>query len=277
MNKRIFEKIFNPYSLIFVNIAIIIVVELTGKFFFSTGLIHLLAVLFVLLAVVRIYAYYNSYDQYLQKFIKYCVAALQVFALVHTLEFVSLFLLRINEEAVTAICANLTLISMVLIIIGADFFLKQYDKRSAGLIYALALSVALLAVFSLLFAFKGEAFAARMEGLDELVYFPLIIFFCVFSVAKIARIQAHVSISKRFVIFLAASLILICGSALMDLFSEYFQTILKSAEFQVEYFSHFIYYAALSLFFLAFREWSNLGGLYQEAEKLERESVKTGS
>ena len=83
------EKFLNIYTLLIVNLAIIAVAELIGggRYFYDTGLIHLIGIIFIGLAVYRIFTRYYFQDQFFKKFLKLSLTAFTILATTQIFEY----------------------------------------------------------------------------------------------------------------------------------------------------------------------------------------------
>ncbi len=271
MNKARMEKIFNPTTLLFANIAIIAATEFTGQLFFRLGIIHIVAILFIALSVIRIFVRYYSYDPILEKFFQASLGALFVFTLSHIVEYFSMgaSAFAYYSDSVLINTVNFYLISLMLVIIGAETFLRIKDSRSAIQIKGLIALIFLLVISIFVFTTKTDLVSLELDKPEPYVYMALILIFGLIALKKTRMIGKHVSISTAFTNFLTASIILTMLSAapyiLYDLLEKKFGIPL----FQIMYLSHFFFYASLSLFFLAFGRIKIAGGVYKNLEKIQ--------
>ena len=125
------EKILSFRVLLVLNILIIIFAELSGRFFEEKGIIHLLAVIFVILGVSRIFVHYEVFDRFLKPFLLGGVAALIIFALSHLVEFLGFMLFHTYSDAVFINVVNFYIISMLMVTIGAEYFLCKVSGKSS--------------------------------------------------------------------------------------------------------------------------------------------------
>ena len=116
------ERIFNHWTLLFLNVAIIVFVEATSMFFMRTGLIHLIAILFIALGALRIFVHYDVYDRYLRPLIYGGILTLLIFAVSHVLEYASYSLLYLPYDAIAANVVNLYLTGLLIVILSVEHF-----------------------------------------------------------------------------------------------------------------------------------------------------------
>ncbi|MBI3114844.1 MAG: hypothetical protein HYZ07_02685 [Candidatus Harrisonbacteria bacterium] len=270
--KEKLDRIFNPVALLLLNIAIVAATELTGTYFFDTGIIHVIAGGFIVLAVLRAFLHYYSYDAVLENFFHAALVASIVFAASHVAEFYSYRVLRLSEDATFANVANFYIVSLLVIAMGAEIFLTIRRRRRPVLIASYVLAAAI-----------GTGFIIALFVNDKLVslepdspapYLYAIVSFIVGAVAYVRseEIGRVVGISRHFVDYLLAGIVLIILSVLPNVFYE----LLEDAGLpthQIIYASHFLFYAALSLMFLAFRTISGLGGVYADVKALASQNI----
>src|SRR3989338_6262687 len=134
--KAILDKIFNPYSLAIINVIIILMAEFAGggRLFFNLGLIHLIAVLFI------------------------------IFTVSHIVEFTSMMVFKIYQDATFANVVNFYLISILTLAIGAELFLKVYRGRDARLIMLLSGIIAAILILIAAFLINPELISLEPDS-----------------------------------------------------------------------------------------------------------------
>lgn len=259
----------NPYTLAILNV-LIIVVTLTvghGEFFIQTGLVHIIALLFIALAVSRIFFHYNTHDPILEKYVHATMLAMGVFAMSHIVEFVSFVVLKQYQDAVFVNVTNFYLISMLIITIGAQQFVQYRHPiysmwlRCAGLLGILALSVTTIAILV-----NDTLVSLEPDEAAPYIYLGLLIICTFLALRETAHIGRFTSVAKKFAGYITAAVALIFLATLPNIFYEVLEKTFNASETFSVYASHFTFYAALSLFFLAFRSFAHLGGIYKEIE-----------
>lgn len=263
------DKVFNPFSLILINFLIIGAAELLGGglLLYESGAIHAIALFFIGLSLTRVFLHYYSYDQFLEKFLHATLAALFVFAIAHLVEFLSIMILKEYPDSTFSHVINFYTISIFLIIIGAELFLRRRDNGSRALVWFVGAGISSLLVFSGLI-FSGK-FIPSLEPESALpgIYFSIVSASFVLGFIKIWRIRKLVSIVRGFCNYLLGSLFLIFVATLPNIFYEFIEEAMAVPEYQLVYVSHFTFYAALSIMFLAFGQVANLGGVYAAIKK----------
>lgn len=264
-----FEKILSDRVLLIANIVIIIVTELSGNFFLDTGIIHLIALGFVVLGISRIFVHYNVYDHYLRLLIGGGVLALLIFSASHLVEFLGYMYFKIYEDAIFVSVINFYIASMLAIVIGAEYFLVALKKgRLATIIVS---SVGMLGfLFLSAVIFSGQLpVSLELTVSTPYIYAVLVLGVSILSVNRLLKIKKHVSIMVGFANYFIAAFALIATSALLYVFYDPLKE-LGMPDIQILFVSHFLFYGALSLMFLAFVRLSNLGGIYEEVETYEK-------
>lgn len=265
------DRIFNLYTLIAVNIAIILAAELIGggHLFFDTGIIHIIAILFIILASTRIGLHYYSYDAFLEKFFHASLAALFLFSFSHIVEFVGYMVLHLKEDAVFANVANFYIACLLIIALGAESFLSAHDGRKEKLAWAIRAGVVLITAFIVYLFFNDQAVSLD-DRFTQLLYAAVLLGAGLFAYMRVSRIGKLVSISRGFIGYMKVTLVFIMFAALASVFYD----LLKDAglpEYQVIYLAHFFFYASLSTLFLAFGTLARLTGVYADLRSLRGE------
>lgn len=269
--KLALDKIFNLYSLIAINIAIILLALSVGdgKYFFQSGLIHIIAILFIILAVSRTFGHYYTYDPVLEKFFHATLVALSVFAASHVVEFFSIEVFNEYRDAAFAEVTNFYLVSLLSIIIGAEFFLKIRHSWSKLLQKISGVAIVLILAFSAALLVNDRLVSLAPENPAPYIYASLVFITGLVAIVEVSKIKRLTSIAEGFVNYLSPGLVLIVLAAIPNIFYELIVDVLGVAEYKVVYVSHFAFYAALSLLFLAFGKLSVSGGVYEELKKTE--------
>ncbi len=272
MDKAKIEKIFNPVALLIVNLVIILITEFTGQLFFQLGIIHIIATLFIALSIIRIFVRYYSYDPILERFFQASLAALFVFTISHIIEYFDMKMggFAYYSDSALVNTANFYLISLILIIIGADFFLRIHDSRSTIQIKILIGLIATFIISIFVFTIKKEMISLELYEPTPYIYMALVFLFGIIAILKVNRIGGYVGISTAFARFLSASIILIMLSTVPYIFYDLLEYKFHFPLYQTMYISHFIFYASMSLFFLAFGKVKISGGVYDDLKKIHK-------
>src|SRR6266481_4314109 len=266
------DRYLNPYFFLALNIAIIISAETVGggKRFFDSGAIHMIAIVFVLLAFLRIVHHKYIYDPILQKFINTSLAAMVAFAISHVVEFISIVGLHSYNDGVFANIANMYLISLLLVVIGAESFLRVFHARSAWLIWTCISGITILTILSVTLLFNSQLISLDTDGFAPYLYVLAVVVITAIALTKALEIRKRVGMTKDFVNYLVASIIFIAIAILPNIFYELMTVVFKTTAYQAVYLSHFAFYAALSVLFLAFGQFGTLGGMLDEISKMPK-------
>src|SRR3989338_7394015 len=135
---------------------------------------------------------------------------------------------KIYQGATFANVVNFYLISILTLAIGAELFLKVYRGRDARLIMLLSGIIAAILILIAAFLINPELISLEPDSWMPFAYVL----------------------------------------ALFGIFYEFLEEYLGIAGYQIIYFSHFAFYAALSLMFLAYAKLSYLGEFYEEIKKI---------
>lgn len=266
MNKQTkLEKILNPWVLLGINIAIILATELSGERFMTSGAIHLIALFFVLLGVSRIFIHYDVYDRYMRLLIGGGAMALVIFSLSHLVEFLGFVYFKTYEDTIFVNVVNFYIMSMLVVTLGAEYFLNALKKNLVTSIGILAATIPALFVLTIFVYLKKISVSLESTSLLVYVYVAVILVTLFFSVRRLVEIKKQVPIMTNFVNYFIAAFALIAVSALQYVLYDVLLSI-GIPTTQIMYVSHFLFYGALSLIFLAFARLTNLGGVYADVE-----------
>lgn len=266
------DRILNPLSLILINILIIIAAEFTGEgmFFMNTGLIHGIAILFIILAVSRIFFHYYTYDPFFEKIVHGVLGASIIFSISHIYEYASMNIYHTYKDSTFINAVNFYIIGFMLIIIGTESFLRIPAHRSTRLIKMLIAAISLFAILVIAFTIKSDWASLETDSPLPFIYAFLVLAIGTFGIFIIRKLKKMVPIAANFSNYLLASLSLIIFATVPYIFYEFIEEefYAYTNRHQIIYFSHFAFFAALSLLFLAFTKVS-WGGLYAEARQHE--------
>ncbi len=257
------EHLLNHWVLLAINILILIVVEATGSFFAMNGLIHLIAVLFVGLGLTRLWTHRDVYDRFLEPLIHFSIFALLILAGSHVAEYFSFRSQHLTHQSIVTNVVNAYMISFLLIIIGTESFLKVLHSRSKIILIISSLAICIFSGLFLIFIFQPQLINLHADSLALYAYITFILLTSGFSSWRLMVLRRHVHIMKNFIEYLIAAIFLICCVALLSILEEVIVA-LGVPFIQIVYISHFLFYGALSLIFLAFERLMHLEGIYAE-------------
>lgn len=255
------ERIMTPTVLVIINLIIIIAAEATGELFLETGLIHIIALFFLILGISRIFVHYKTFDQYLQPLLLGSVAAILLFSFSHVVEYFSFgHGEEAYDDALYVDVTNMYSTAMLLVALGAQFFIyKRVHKLWTLLLclgaFALSLALTILGLI--------RSYELPLEPDEPWIYLygVLVLLATYLSVSRMHALGSATSIMKQFSGYLVVAFILVAGSALYYLAYELLEE-LGLPDTQIIYISHFMFYAALSLMFLAYPRLAKPQGLY---------------
>lgn len=269
--EHLLDKILNRWVFLSINIAIVFITELSGVFFIEKGIIHLIALFFVLLGVSRIFLHYDVYDRYLRLLIHGGSIALLIFSASHLIEFLGYVYFKIYEDAIFVSVINLYIASILAITIGAEYFLRALKKHTIAKIGVLSVSTVVFLILSVLILLEKISVSLEPDGPVPYIYSALVLGVSLLGISHLIAIKKNVPLMKGFVNYFIGALILISISALQYAFYEILESI-GISNIQIIYISHFLFYGALSLMFLAFANLVDLGGVYRGIEKYKKMS-----
>lgn len=262
-----FEKLFTPYTLIALNVAIILLVELVsdGTYFAETGLVHAIALVFVGLIIVRIFSEYSFSDYILKGFLRIQLAFFLFLGLVHVYEYLALYVFELNHEAVELSAMVCYFIWILGVILATEFVFRIYQKRSA--VFTAILTVLIVACFALIAAMNisGE-FAEELEELVPIMMAVGIAGLGLFGILSTRKIQEIMPVFKEYSRYAIPAIGLLFLTALAEYFesAHILEDLVDISDTQIFYFAHFFLYGALSLLFIAFDKLKRPKGIYEE-------------
>lgn len=242
---------------ILLNLVLIAVIELTGQFFYNSGLLHWTYVLFVLASIYLIFSRYKLYDPILSQLLNFSIIALLIFAAAHILEFTNS---GMNAEI------NLHLAGLVALIFGAELIMKHYHRRSAAGLWLWGILAAVFLLIPVIFLWKN--ISLEFTGAVLWTYGAAIIVIESLLLAYLHRVAQVFSLLRNFSRHIAWASLFIVLALIIVLTGNTLLSRVGIPAYQIEYFIHFSLYAALTFIFTAFLRLSELGGTYAINEKV---------
>jgi len=271
--QKLLDRIFTPYSLIVLNLGIIFAAETVGhgRFFDESGLIHGIAILFIILASARVFKKYYLFDPEVKLFLRMTLVAMGFFALSHFVEFATYLIAGKYTDAGFADVINFYLMSLVFLFIGTEQVFVAYEKRSNGRILAGYFAIAMLATMTVLFVAKPDMISLEIANSAAYAYAVAVLAVGIYGILRMRKIGKLYPWFNPFVGYMVQAITLIMAAALVNVFYDVFQAF-GVDDYQVIYLSHFTFYAALSVMFLAYGDPLKIGGMHKDI----REAMESG-
>ncbi len=266
-SESLLEKIFNHWVILAINIVIILFVETTGMFFMSTGLIHLIAIIFLALGGSRIFVHYNVYDSFLKPFIISGIAIIILFTISHIVEYVSYAYFSLPYEVIAANVVNFYIAGLVTISLGVSYFLKKVVKNLAIFNYLAPFVIIACFLAAGIFYMNQQMVEVNASGWLMYLQGGIVLLVTACGIGLLFLLKKHVSMLAQFINYFTIAFILIACSAILYVCNDVLGEI-GVMYMQVMYTSHFLFYGAISLMFLAYAHLAHLGGMLEELEKI---------
>ena len=258
-----FERFFAPRFLLGVNLVVIVAAETLGggRLFYDTGLIYVPVTLFVFLASARVFGRYHLYDPVLKRFLRWSLAALFILLIANTIEFADQNLGYLwPASSVYGGVISFHLAALLAIAVGAFYILKAHGKMRIATPWLIVCALVGVAAFGASLA----VYAGLMSAVPPLFYIIIAFAAGLSTCVPTAAIARFVPVLKEFSRYLTGALVfmtLAAGAEALHLIAKGEYVVYQ----QATYISHFAFYAAVSLMFLAFGKLANLGGVYEDA------------
>lgn len=271
------DRAFTAPVLIVINLLIIIACETVGggKTFQESGAIHGIAVLFIILAISRIFTRYYLFDPELRILLHASLVAMGFFAVSHFIEFASFRLFHGYPDAAFANVINVYAISLLAMLYGAETAIVRYRKAGEWKLGALAAAIIVLLVLTALFMTRALDVSLEPDEPTAYAYMALMLLAWGLCLLRWTRIRRMYGWFSRFINTVMLSAFMIVLASVPNIFYELLEKV-GVDESQSIYLSHFTFYAALSVMYLAYDKVQNLGGLHKDIrEKLEAEAERS--
>lgn len=261
-----FEKLFTPYVLIALNVAIIFGAEFAGggTYFAETGLVHAIAILFVVLIIVRIFSDYAFSDHILRGFLKIQLSFFLFLGLVHVYEYLGLHVYMLDEEVVELSAMASYLLWVLGLLLALEFVFRIYQKKSA--MFMTVLSLLLVGGFvGLIVANISSAVAESLPAWLPIVMLIAIVGFGIAGILLSRKIVGIMPVFKEYSRYSVPAVILLILTAFAEYFeSTHYLNAFGISDVQNLYISHFLIYAALSILLIGFGKLKKPQGIYAE-------------
>lgn len=251
------------FSLFALNLVVIGMVEALGDYFYMSGLIHGVAILFILASVYLVSSRYRLYDPVLGKLPQMSLLALLAFAVSHTVEFLRMRygILQVSTDTALLNVVNFHVAALFLMVMGMEFILKTYRQRSN---WVLILFGAAAIVFFLIpvFLIPTNEVLLGPSNFITWIYLAAAIALLATAIHYIVKIGNILPVLRQFTSRLAITFALVVIVGALALFYPMLAQ-LGMPVFQIVYLLHFILYFAMTFIFLAFLELPTRQGIYQ--------------
>lgn len=274
--QQLLERALAPYTLLIINLAIIFSAETVGqsRLFYDSGLIHGIAILFIMLAGVRIFQRYYLFDPEIRNLLRMSLWAMTFFALSHIVEFASFEIFHTYADAAFANVINFYCISLIFMYIGTERVMAIYEGRSSRRIHAAGVAIAVFLLLTGLYLAKNSLISLEPDEAAPYAYAAVVLSIGSYSLYRLVLISRLYPLLKPFAKYLVQATVLIILATMPNIFYEHLEA-LGLEKFQVIYLSHFTFYAALSVMFLAYGESLKIGGIHKEIrEAAERGDIE---
>lgn len=250
-----------------INALIIIATEFSGRLFFDSGIIHVIALFFVVVAAVPLARNYFLADPIFKKFLSASILAFFLFSSSHISEFIQYHLSQEYNDHIFAITVNFYLTSILFMMLGSEIFIRAYSGyHSSRLPFAvMGVFIAALIFFSFLFSLRPGAISLGPEGAAPYIYGVAAMILAFLFWRRISRLKKSLNSSfAGFFGFLRIMLVFVAISIFFNIFYEFMEEWAGIPEYQIVYLSHFFFYGGLSIMFLAFEELLKVGGVLKD-------------
>lgn len=250
-----------------VNILIILATELSGTFFFDSGIIHIIALLFVAVAAVPLIRNYYLTDPIFKKFLTASIFAFFLFSASHVSEFLLFSLHTEYSDYIFAITINLYLASVLLMILGSEIFVRAHSgyRRSSSPMIATAGAIMMFVFFSFFLSINPESISLEPNSAIPYLYGFIVVAIAFLFWQRLAYLKTVLDASfSGFFRFLGIMIVMVIISSLLYIFYEVIEGVVRIPEYQIIYISHFLFYGGLSIMFLAFEEFLKIGGVAKD-------------
>ncbi len=264
------DRVFTPVSLLLINIVIIVLAENLGggTYFSQSGWIHGIAILFILLALTRVFEHFGlKTDPVLRWIINASLAALFVFAASHFIEFLSFHISGKYTDQGFASVINMYLASLFLLVAGAEFVLRMAGKKKGTLVKPAVFLACLFAGITLVFIYyyNRNLISLEPDSIMPYVYVAITLLAGYFVYSALRLIKISLVPLESFAKYMMWATAFVVIAAILNALYEVIADGLHVPDYQIVYFSHFLFYGALSVMFLAFGRLKTLGGMYGQA------------
>lgn len=260
------EKLFTPYALLVLNVAIILAVEFLGggRFFEETGIVHAIAIIFVGLIIVQIFSDYAFSDFILKRFLAVQLAFFLFLGLVHIYEYVGLRIITLDEGTVEQSVMISYLIWILGVFLSFASVSRIYYKRSMFMIALLSVLISMSAIY-VVGINVSSVLAQNIMPWFHLATFACIVLLGVGGIMYMNRVAKIMPVFGAYARYAKPAIIFLIFAALFEYFeSTHFLSAYGISDTQDLYIAHFLIYATLSLLFVGFSKFKNPSGIYEE-------------
>jgi hypothetical protein len=195
--------------------------------------------------------------------IKGSILALIIFSISHLIEFLGLAFLKGQDQAVSINVVNFYIMSLLTVAVGAEYFLRALKRKSSVMTICMIAGIGLFLCLTILTFSNTAQVSLSPGGWTIYIYSAAVLTAFFLSASRLLQINKSVSIMSGFTSYFIAAFTLVAIAAILNVLYIVLEG-MGISHLQIIYTSHFLFYGALSLMFLAFNLLSNLGGIYSE-------------
>ena len=272
-----FEQLFNHWTILALNIIIIVAIQLNHMFFIRTGLIHLIAIIFVSLGLLRLIFRPQINDQFLKPLIHQGIISLIVLATSHIIEYASYRYLGLPRQTIYANTINFYLSGLLLTILGIEVFNHAYQQAFnqtkisvSKLIVPISwIMIFLFAALTVLFLLRPQLVQLNSNSYQMYAYLFAGTAIPLLGIWRLNFLKKHASLMTNFVNYFTAAFILV-GICILASATEEVVIGIGVSSMQTAIIIHFLFYLALSVMFLAYQQLLHPGGSYEDLNEPQK-------
>jgi hypothetical protein len=262
------------WSIIATGTLLVLGLELFGKgeWFIEEGYAHIVAVGFAFLAAGRLLARKLTADSEFRPVAIFGVFSMAAIAITHGLEYAGEFVISIPHGSEGMLFMNIYSVGLLGLILGFERIMRTM-RRSGVWIQGLffMLMIALVALTYNIFYPRGYTFTPN--PLSDLLYLCMFTLLTLLTVSVIRRACTVFTVLRSFGRHLYLAIGLVYVSVLPEVFMGHIER-LGIPEWRIELIAHYLVYAGLFTFYLAFERLRHFGGIYEELEMEELNGKK---
>ncbi len=263
------SEILEHSVMLLANLAIIIAAEMLGgrSPLTETWFFQGVALLFAVLPLVRIFTNFKVYDPTIARVTQASLAAFVIFAESRVLEFAGHRWFGLDDDTIQALVANFYIAGLLTVIIGVEMVLAKIGKRPKALLAVPAAAFFGLSAMTIAFAAGAVHPSLSAESALPLSYSVSIAVVLAYGFASLNRLRTRMPLLRGFLGYFGAGAAFIAASAVANFFGDVLVDARLLPSHQVGDVGMFLFFAAVSVMFLAFGKLGGFGGIYKDLQE----------
>lgn len=233
----------------------------------ETGLIHLIAIIFVVLAAVTAARLRRLFLDHFKPLLLWLLWALALLGASHIVEYM-IDVRKVLDEAIAPLFVAGFYTAGIALMIGAAATQEALVKKKSGLTAAIAVGLAAPVFVAVSGLFVLERYSEDALGPLFMAAFLMLTSVAAIAASEFANLARHFTVLRSFARNIIIAIIAVMVAGLAELSSYFLGDRHFVAEWVYENVSHYVFYAGLTVMYLAFDMPKHFGGVFADMRSM---------